>query len=59
MEGSKKEKAIAQAKANLAVDRIYLSQSFINGYLKKNNINVPSGPKLVLRMSFSSSKKVK
>lgn len=49
MESSHKEKAIAQALANLSIDRIYLSASYIENYYKKNNINCTSGPKLVYK----------
>jgi len=50
METSKKEKAIAQAQANLAIDRIYLNPTFVENYCRRNNI-IPSnsGPRLVLR----------
>ncbi len=49
MENNKKEKAMASAIASLKIDKIYLKEDFINEFRKKNNLNVESGPKLILR----------
>ena len=49
MEKSKKEKAIAQALANLQIDRIYVKPDFINNYRQKHNIPPANGLKLVFK----------
>lgn len=49
MNNIKKEKAIAQALANLQMDRIYIKQEFVARYRQKNNLSPSSGMKLVLK----------
>lgn len=48
MENNKIEKAIIQARANLLVDKIQVSDTFIDAFKQKRNIPVPKGPKLTL-----------
>lgn len=48
MENNKIEKAIQQARACMAIDKIYVSDKFVEGYKKKRNIPVPAGPRLIL-----------
>lgn len=48
MVNNKIEKAIIQARANLLIDKIEVSDNFIDEYKKKKNIEVPKGPKLTL-----------
>lgn len=48
MENNKIEKAIIQARANLLVDKIQVSDTFIDTYKTKRNISVQKGPKLTL-----------
>jgi hypothetical protein len=48
MDNNKIEKAIIQARANLLIDKIEVSDTFIDNFKKKKNIEVPKGPKLIL-----------
>lgn len=48
MESNKIEKAIMQARANLQVDRIQVSDIFIDEFKIKKNIKISEGPKLTL-----------
>ncbi len=48
---TKKEKAIEQALANLRIDRIYVSDSYVQSYKGKHNIPTTGEKKLVLRRS--------
>lgn len=48
MESNKIEKAIIQARANLLVDKIQVSDTFIDEFKTKKNIKVSKGPRLAL-----------
>jgi hypothetical protein len=48
MASNKTEKAIIQARANMAIDKIYVSDKFVETYKKKRGLPVPTGPKLIL-----------
>lgn len=48
MESNKIEKAIIQARASLLIDRIQVSDIFIDEFKIKKNIKVSEGPKLTL-----------
>lgn len=48
MANNKTEKAIIQARASMAIDKIYVSDKFVETYKKKRDIPVPAGPKLIL-----------
>lgn len=48
MENNKIEKAIIQARANLAVDKIYVSDEFVQAYKQKRRIPVANVKKITL-----------
>lgn len=57
MENSKIEKAIAQARASLLIDKIVVSDSFVESYRIKRKLPVVTGPKLVLKREVKNGTK--
>ena len=57
MENSKIEKAIAQARASLLIEKIEVSDSFIKSYRIKRKLPVVTGPKLVLKRGVKNGTK--
>lgn len=51
-----REKAIEQALASLRIDKIYLSQDYLNSYRKKSGLPVEKSSKLVLKRSKKNAK---
>ncbi len=52
---TKKEKAVEQALANLRIDKIHVSESYVQSYKEKHSIPTTGIKKLVLKRSDNNN----